>query len=35
MISKLAYVRSCMGIHHADLEEEARAYQYVIKAEKR
>ncbi|MCI3986671.1 class I SAM-dependent methyltransferase [Bacillus vallismortis] len=35
MISKLAYVRACMGIHYTDFEEEVRAYQYVIKAEKR
>ncbi|MCY8502098.1 class I SAM-dependent methyltransferase [Bacillus inaquosorum] len=35
MISKLAHVNANMGIHHADFENEARAYQYVIKAQKR
>ncbi|MEG7381401.1 class I SAM-dependent methyltransferase [Bacillus subtilis] len=34
MISKLAHVRANMGIHHANFEEEARAYQYVIRADK-
>ncbi|MGG7222413.1 class I SAM-dependent methyltransferase [Bacillus sp. ATD] len=35
MIRKLAHVRACMGIYHTDFEEEARAYQYIIKAENR